>query len=188
MYLDVLISYNFMGWVMEFDYFQVGDDFDIIIWDSYLFGFLEDWVGVFDEYKCIFVCQGDLDFQVFYYDFYWFVGRGCWWVMEQQFGLVNWVFYNLVLLFGMMCLWVWEVYVYGVEVVCYFCWWQVLFVQEQMYVGMFWLDNVDVLVLVEVWQVVDELFSVLEVLVCQVLVVLIFDYDVDFVWVIQFYG
>lgn len=35
-----------MGWIMDFDYYKVGDDFEIVSWDSYFMGFFEDCVGV----------------------------------------------------------------------------------------------------------------------------------------------
>lgn len=38
-------------------------------------------------------------------------------------GLVNWGLYNLVLYVGVVWFWMWEVFVYGVEFVLYFCWW-----------------------------------------------------------------
>lgn len=114
------IIYNFMGGFMVFDYYVVGVDIDVVIWDSYLLGFF-DILFFFDVEKWCYLCQGYFDFQVFYYDFY----CGClckWGVMEQQLGFVNWVFNNLVLLDGMVCLWSFEVFVYGVDLVSWFCW------------------------------------------------------------------
>ena len=46
------------------------------------------------EFKQAFARQGDPDFQAFHHDLYRSVGKGRWWVMEQQPGPVNWAPYN----------------------------------------------------------------------------------------------
>ena len=46
------------------------------------------------EHKRRFVRQGDPDFQAFHHDLYRAVGRGRWWIMEQQPGPVNWAPWN----------------------------------------------------------------------------------------------
>ncbi|MCL4154854.1 UNVERIFIED_CONTAM: hypothetical protein GTU68_013839, partial [Idotea baltica] len=88
------VSHNYMGRVTDFDHFRVGDDLDIATWDSYPLGFLEDRVGATDAHKRAFTRQGDPDFQAFHHDLYRAVGKGRWWVMEQQPGPVNWAPYN----------------------------------------------------------------------------------------------
>lgn len=84
------ISHNYMGRVTDFDHFKVGDDLEIATWDSYPLGFLEDRVGADDAHQRAFMRQGDPDFQAFHHDLYRAVGKGRWWVMEQQPGPVNW--------------------------------------------------------------------------------------------------
>lgn len=187
-YSDAPISHNFMGRVTEFDHYQVGDDLDIATWDSYPLGFLEDRVGAPDEHKRSFARQGDPDFQAFHHDLYRTVGKGRWWVMEQQPGPVNWAPYNPAPLPGMMRLWAWEAYAHGAEAVCYFRWRQAPFAQEQMHAGMLRPDNVDAPALIEARQVASELRNAPDVSVRQAPVALIFDYDADFAWATQPHG
>ena len=99
---DAPIAHNYMGRVTEFDHFEVGADLDIASWDSYPLGFLEDRVGASAEEQRHFARQGDPDFQAFHHDLYRAVGRGRWWVMEQQPGPVNWAPYNPAPLPGMV--------------------------------------------------------------------------------------
>ena len=88
------------------------------------------------EHKRRFVRQGDPDFQAFHHDLYRAVGRGRWWIMEQQPGPVNWAPYNPDPLPGMARLWAWEAFAHGAEAVCYFRWRQAPFAQEQMHAGL----------------------------------------------------
>ncbi|WP_306146297.1 beta-galactosidase [Roseibium sp. MMSF_3412] len=182
------VSHNFMGRITEFDHFKVGDDLDIATWDSYPLGFLEDRVGADDAHQRSFARQGDPDFQAFHHDLYRSVGKGRWWVMEQQPGPVNWAPYNPAPLPGMMRLWAWEAYAHGAEAVCYFRWRQAPFAQEQMHAGMLRPDNADAPALIEARQVADELRGTSDVSVKQAPVALIFDYDADFAWATQPHG
>ncbi|MEO9776776.1 beta-galactosidase [Roseibium sp.] len=182
------VSHNYMGRVTDFDHFRVGDDLDIATWDSYPLGFLEDRVGATDAHKRAFTRQGDPDFQAFHHDLYRAVGKGRWWVMEQQPGPVNWAPYNPAPLPGMMRLWAWEAYAHGAEAVCYFRWRQAPFAQEQMHAGMLRPDNADAPALIEARQVADELRDAPDVSAPQAPVALIFDYDADFAWTTQPHG
>ncbi len=67
-------------------------------------------------WKAAFLRQGDPDNQAFHHDLYRAVGRGRWWVMEQQPGPVNWAPYNPAPLPGMVRLWTWEAFAHGAEV------------------------------------------------------------------------
>jgi len=185
---DAPISHNYMGRITDFDHFKVGDDLDIATWDSYPLGFLEDRVGADDATKRAFMRQGDPDFQAFHHDLYRAVGKGRWWVMEQQPGPVNWAPYNPAPLPGMMRLWAWEAYAHGAEAVCYFRWRQAPFAQEQMHAGMLRPDNADAPALIEARQVADELRNAPHVTAPQAPVALIFDYDADFAWTTQPHG
>ncbi|WP_269585708.1 beta-galactosidase [Roseibium sp. Sym1] len=185
---DAPISHNYMGRVTDFDHFKVGDDLDIATWDSYPLGFLGDRVGADDEAKRAFMRQGDPDFQAFHHDLYRAVGRGRWWVMEQQPGPVNWAPHNPAPLPGMMRLWAWEAYAHGAEAVCYFRWRQAPFAQEQMHAGMLRPDNADAPALIEARRVADELRNAPDVSAPQAPVALVFDYDADFAWTTQPHG
>ncbi|MEM9631597.1 MAG: beta-galactosidase [Pseudomonadota bacterium] len=182
------VSHNYMGRITEFDHFKVGDDLDIATWDSYPLGFLEDRVGADEEHQRAFARQGDPDFQAFHHDLYRAVGKGRWWVMEQQPGPVNWAPHNPAPLPGMMRLWAWEAYAHGAEAVCYFRWRQAPFAQEQMHAGMLRPDNADAPALIEARQVADELIQAPDVSAPQAPVALIFDYDADFAWATQPHG
>jgi len=133
---DVPIIHNYMGRITEFDHFKVGEDLEIASWDSYPLGFLEDRSDRDEAFKHSFMRQGDPDFQAFHHDIYRAVGRGNWWVMEQQPGPVNWAPYNPRPLPGMVRLWSWEAIAHGAEVVSYFRWRQAPFAQEQMHSGL----------------------------------------------------
>lgn len=185
---DAPTSHNYMGRITDFDHFKVGDDLDIATWDSYPLGFLEDRVGASDEHQRAYARQGDPDFQAFHHDLYRSVGKGRWWVMEQQPGPVNWAPYNPAPLPGMMRLWAWEAYAHGAEAVCYFRWRQAPFAQEQMHAGMLRPDNADAPALLEARKVADELVHAPEVSTLQAPVALLFDYDADFAWATQPHG
>ncbi|MEP3048039.1 MAG: beta-galactosidase [Roseibium sp.] len=185
---DAPISHNYMGRITDFDHFKLGDDLDIATWDSYPLGFLEDRVGADSDHQRTYARQGDPDFQAFHHDLYRSVGKGRWWVMEQQPGPVNWAPYNPAPLPGMMRLWAWEAYAHGAEAVCYFRWRQAPFAQEQMHAGMLRPDNADAPALIEARQVADELRSAPDVSAPKTPIALIFDYDADFAWATQPHG
>ena len=185
---DAPIAHNYMGRVTEFDHFAVGADLDIASWDSYPLGFLEDRVGASAADQRHFVRQGDPDFQAFHHDLYRAVGRGRWWVMEQQPGPVNWAPYNPAPLPGMVRLWTWEAFAHGAEAVCYFRWRQAPFAQEQMHAGLLRPDDADAPGLAEVAQVARELAAAPDVTPARAPVALIFDYAADWAWTVQPHG
>lgn len=187
-YSDAPTSHNYMGRITEFDHFKVGDDLDIATWDSYPLGFLEDRVGADAEHQRRYARQGDPDFQAFHHDLYRAVGKGRWWVMEQQPGPVNWAPYNPAPLPGMVRLWTWEAFAHGAETVCYFRWRQAPFAQEQMHAGLLRADSVDTPAMGEAKQVSAELAAAPDVTCAKAPVALIFDYDADFAWAVQPHG
>jgi len=135
-FTDKPLIHNYMGRITDFDHFSVGADLDIASWDSYPLGFLEDRSDQGEDFKHKYMRQGDPDFQAFHHDLYRAVGKGRWWVMEQQPGPVNWAPYNPAPLPGMVRLWTWEAIAHGAEVVSYFRWRQAPFGQEQMHAGL----------------------------------------------------
>ena len=181
-YSDAPIAHNFMGKTTEFDHFQVGEDLDIASWDSYPLGFLEDRVVASDEFKQAFARQGDPDFQAFHHDLYRTVGKGRWWVMEQQPGPVNWAPYNPSPLPGMIRLWSWEAFAHGAEAVCYFRWRQAPFAQEQMHAGLLRPDSADAPAIIEATRVAQEIADAPDVEQCISEVALLFDYQSDWMW------
>ncbi|MGV6849653.1 MAG: beta-galactosidase [Marinibacterium sp.] len=185
---DVPIAHNYMGRVTDFDHFKVGEDLDIASWDSYPLGFLEDRVRADAAHKRAYARQGDPDFQAFHHDLYRGVGKGRWWVMEQQPGPVNWAPYNPAPLPGMVRLWSWEAFAHGAEAVCYFRWRQAPMAQEQMHAGLLCPDNAAAPGLEEAAQVARDIAAAPDVTPCRGDVALIFDYAADWAWTIQPHG
>ncbi|WP_106745926.1 beta-galactosidase [Yoonia maritima] len=182
------ISHNYMGRVTDFDHFEVGKDLEIATWDSYPLGFLEDRVGASLEHQRAFARQGDPDFQAFHHDLYRAVGRGRWWVMEQQPGPVNWAPHNPAPLPGMVRLWTWEALAHGAEAVCYFRWRQAPFAQEQLHSGLLRPDSAEAPAMLEARQVASEIQDAPDVSIPRADVGLIFDYDADWAWSVQPHG
>ena len=179
------IAHNYMGNITEFDHFDVGADLDIASWDSYPLGFLSDRLVASADHKRRFVRQGDPDFQAFHHDLYRAVGRGRWWIMEQQPGPVNWAPWNADPLPGMARLWAWEAFAHGAEAVCYFRWRQAPFAQEQMHAGLLRPDSVAAQAFDEAGQVARELADMPDVGTARSDVGLVFDYASAWAWQTQ---
>jgi beta-galactosidase len=179
------ISHNYMGQVTDFDHFATGADLDIAAWDAYPIGFLSDRVQASQADKRHFLHQGDPDFQAFHHDLYRAVGRGRWWVMEQQPGPVNWAPWNPDPLPGMARLWAWEAFAHGAEAVCYFRWRQAPFAQEAMHAGLLRPDSAPAPAYAECAQVARELAAMPDVTRTQAKVALVFDYASDWAWSTQ---
>lgn len=179
------ISHNYMGRVTEFDHFDVAADMEIATWDSYPLGFLEDRVGADPATQRAYARQGHPDFQAFHHDLYRAVGRGRWWVIEQQPGPVNWAPYNPAPLPGMVRLWSWEAFAHGAEAVCYFRWRQAPMAQEMMHAGLLRPDSVEAPAMAEVRQVAGEIAEAPDVPAARAPVALIFDYDAEWAWQVQ---
>lgn len=183
---DYPLIHNYMGRVTDFDHFKVGVDLEIAGWDSYPTGFLERNLPEEDEkWRARFACQGDPDFQAFHHDLYRAVGKGRWWIMEQQPGPVNWAPYNPIPLDGMVKLWTMEAVAHGVEVVNYFRWRQVPFAQEQMHSGLLRSDRVDAQAQIEVAALAEEIANLGEIQHSVAEVALVFDYESQWAWEIQ---
>lgn len=182
---DAPIAHNYMGRITEFDHFATGADLDIASWDAYPLGFLSDRLEVTADHKRRFVRQGDPDFQAFHHDLYRAVGRGRWWIMEQQPGPVNWAPWNADPLPGMARLWAWEAFAHGAEAVCYFRWRQAPFAQEQMHAGLLRPDSAPAQAYVEAGQVAAELAAMPDVGTARADVALVFDYASAWAWATQ---
>ena len=182
---DAPVAHNYMGRITDFDHFEVGNDLEIASWDSYPLGFLADRAGADEPTRSAFARPGEPDFQAFHHDLYRAVGRGRWWVMEQQPGPVNWAPYNPAPLPGMVRLWSWEAFAHGAETVCYFRWRQAPFAQEQLHAGLQRPDGEDAPAAAEVKQLAAEIAEAPHVSVCVSPVALLFDYDASYAWDIQ---
>lgn len=129
------VTHNFMGRFFEFDHWDAAETLDFASWDSYPLGFTEQFPCTEAE-RALFAETGHPDMAAFNHDLYRGVGRGKFWVMEQQPGPVNWAPWNPVPKPGMVRLWTWEALAHGAEVVSYFRWRQAPFAQEQMHAGL----------------------------------------------------
>ncbi len=129
------ITHNFMGFFNEFDHWKVAENLDLASWDSYPVGFTQQFPFSNEEHVT-WAQTAHPDIAAFHHDLYRGVGRGRFWVMEQQPGPVNWAPWNPVPKSGMVRLWTWEALAHGAEVVSYFRWRQAPFAQEQMHAGL----------------------------------------------------
>ncbi len=179
---DAPLIHNYMGRITEFDHFKVGEDLEIASWDSYPLGFLEDRSDRAEAFKHNFMRQGDPDFQAFHHDIYRAVGRGRWWVMEQQPGPVNWAPYNPRPLPGMVRLWSWEAIAHGAELVSYFRWRQAPFAQEQMHSGLQLRNGMPADCAAEIKAVAAELSSLPMLETRPASVAIILDYASAWAW------
>ncbi len=182
---DTALIHNYMGRVLDFDHFAVGADLDIASWDSYPIGFLSDRLEASEADSSAYLPQGAPDMQAFHHDLYRAVGRGRWWVMEQQPGPVNWAPYNPAPLPGMVRLWSWEAIAHGAEVVSYFRWRQAPFAQEQNHAGLLRPDDIPAPALAEAALVADEIAAMGAVDQTCADVALVFDYASDWAWTTQ---
>ena len=130
------ITHNAMGFCTGYDHHDLAADIDVLGWDSYPLGFLEQF-RFSSQDKLEYARQGHPDIAAFHHDLY----RGCagderWSVLEQQPGPVNWARHNPAPLPGMVALWTLEAAAHGAELVSYFRWRQAPFAQEQMHAGL----------------------------------------------------
>ena len=152
------VSHNYMGHFVEFDHREVSKDLDIVAWNSYPLGNLQNMQIIAREDKqLINDCYniGDPDFQSYHHDLY--RGMGRLWIMEQQPGPVNWAKYNPVPVDGAVRMWTWEAFAHDAEVVSYFRWRQAPFAQEQMHSALMLRDNTPAVGSLEALQVSKEI-------------------------------
>ncbi len=178
------VTHNFMGRFTEFDHWKLGAELDFATWDSYPLGFTEQ-RDLPDDARAMFSETGHPDMAAFHHDLYRGVGRGRWWVMEQQPGPVNWAPWNPVPKPGMVRLWTWEALAHGAEVVSYFRWRQAPFAQEQMHAGLHRPDRVRSPGGEEAARVAAELAALALPDSARAPVALVFDYEAAWVTGIQ---
>jgi beta-galactosidase len=135
------VTHNFMGLAHDFDHFALAQDLDFASWDSYPLAFVERFPFSESE-RNRWALTSHPDLTGFHHDLYRGIGRGRFWVMEQQPGPANWASWNPAPLPGMVRLWTWEALAHGAEVVSYFRWRQSPFAQEQMHSSLNLLNRV----------------------------------------------
>lgn len=181
------ITHNFMGGFLAFDHFTLAQDLDFATWDSYPLGHTLWFLGLTDVTEN-YLRRGHPDLAAFHHDLYRGVGKGRFWIMEQQAGPVNWASYNLIPAPGTVRLWTLEAIAHGAEVVSYFRWRQVPFAQEQMHSGLLCSDSTPGSGFYEVHKVAEELAKIDLPTTGKSLVALIFDYEAAWVFEIQPHG
>lgn len=181
---EKFVTHNFMGFFTDLDPFPLGQDLDFASWDSYPLGFT-DTMPLPREEKLRYARTGHPDVAAFNHDLYRAVGKGRFWVMEQQPGPVNWAPHNPSPTPGMVRLWTWEAFAHGAEVVSYFRWRQVPFAQEQMHAGLHRPDYLPDIAFFEVRQVAEELARITLPPLEQAPVALVYDPEAPWVYEIQ---
>ncbi len=180
------VTHNMMGFFTKYDHWPLGENLDFVSWDSYPLGFTEQFPFSHDEHVR-WALTAHPDIAPFNHDVYRGVGKGRFWVMEQQPGPVNWAPWNPIPKPGMVRLWTWEAFAHGAEVVSYFRWRQAPFAQEQMHAGLN-LPGLQELSAGghEAQQVSEELKALGEIPASgRAQVALVFDYETQWVFEIQ---
>lgn len=177
------VTHNFEDFSFHFDHFAVRRDLDFASWDSYPVGTWE--TALPESSRTGDARTGDPDVAGFHHDLYRAVGRGRFWVMEQQPGPINWGRNCPVPAPGMVRLWTWEAFAHGAEVVSYFRWRQVPFGAEQMHSGLLLPDGSPGVGFSEVKRVAQELPSIPPLPPPRPPVALVFDYEAAWVQEIE---
>ncbi len=149
------VTHNGMNQNTDYDHRALGRDLDVFSWDAYPLGNLIHG-RLPDDLKARHLRSGDPDQPGFNNDLYRGLGRGRFWIMEQQPGPVNWAAQNQAPADGMVRLWTWAAYAHGCEMVSYFRWRQVPFAQEQFHTGLMLPDDTPDQAHAEVAQVAAE--------------------------------
>ncbi len=179
------IVHNYMGFYFNFDHFEVAKDLDLVGWDSYPLGFLDQEARYSEEERKIFMRLGHPDFAPFFHDLYRACGRGRWQILEQQPGPVNWAPNNPAPLPGMVRLWTHEGFAHGAETVNFFRWRQAPFAQEQMHAGLQRPDGAPAQASIEARQVSEEVEALPTMRTDKARVGLVFSYDAHFLFEAQ---
>jgi beta-galactosidase len=137
------VTHNFIPMVVTgVDNFALAAPLDFASYDNYPLGhadikFTDRSAEEFRKY----MRTGHPDFASYSHDQTRGLGKGGFWVMEQQPGPVNWAPNNPRPAPGMVRLWTLEAFAHGADCVAYFRWRQAPFAQEQMHAGLLRPDN-----------------------------------------------
>ncbi|PLV59924.1 beta-galactosidase [Thermotoga sp. KOL6] len=182
------VTHNFMAGFTDFDHYKLSRDLDFSSWDNYPLGHTLVFMKLKGMEQNPFDRTGYPDLISFSHDLYRGMGKGKFWVMEQQAGPVNWAPYNLWPGKGAIRLWTWQAFAHGAEVVSYFRWRQAPFAQEQMHSGLLTPDSTPTLYFQEIKKVFEELNTLDLHESVKSDVALVFDYEADWVFSIQPHG
>ncbi|CAN5590406.1 beta-galactosidase [soil metagenome] len=151
-----VISHNATAYFGDYDHFKLARDLDVITWDSYPLGMLEE-SSLPDEVKLSFMRSGHPDMISLMHDLYRGVKRRPFWVMEQQPGPVNWARSNPLPAPGMVRLWTHQAFAHGADLVSIFRWRAAAGAQELMHAGLNHADGRPDRASAEIKQVAREL-------------------------------
>ncbi len=132
---DRRIVHNAMGFFPQLDYFKLARDLDVMAWDEYPLGMLEE-SPLPDPVKERYLRVGHPDMIGFNHDLLRGLKDRPFWVMEMQPGPVNWAHSNPLPADGAVRLWTHQAVAHGAEVVSYFRWRAALGAQELMHAGL----------------------------------------------------
>lgn len=153
---DVWLTHNAMGNSLEYDHYHLGKDLDIVTWDEYPLGFLQQaWFS--NKEKQTYRRIGHPDWAAFHHDLYRATGKGRFGVIELQPGAVNWADYNAQPIAGAPKFWGMEAAAHGAELISYFRWQQPTFAQEQMHMALNYPNGDPTPTYFEVQQLAKEL-------------------------------
>ncbi len=171
------ITHNVMLFFEHFDHFKFAKDIDIVTWDSYPLGML-DQSNLDDNVKAHYLRVGHPDLISFMHDLYVGLKDQPFWVMEQQPGQVNWAPNNPLPAKGAVRLWTHQAFAHGADVVAYFRWRAARGAQELMHAGLNNHDGTEDRASTEAKQVFKELESLdLNTTKLHADVALLFDYE-----------
>jgi len=177
------ITHNFEDFSLHCNHFALGGNLDFASWDNYPIGTYE--VAPQDLKIPGFQRTGDPDIAAFHHDLYRRVGKGRFWIMEQQPGPLNWGRQRRKPAPGMVRLWTWEAFAHGAEVVSFFRWRQVPYGQEQMHSGLLLPDGSPNDGYHEAQKVAQELAHIALPPISPSEVALIFDYESAWIYEIE---
>jgi len=131
---DWFLTHNFMGHFPTLDAYDVADDLDLVSWDSYPTGFVQDRRS--DDPTVAELRAGDPDQIGLDHDIYRGALERPFWVMEQQPGDINWPPHAPQPADGAMRLWAHHAVAHGGDAVMYFRWRRCQEGQEQYHAGL----------------------------------------------------
>ena len=134
-YSSAPITHNAMIFFGDYDHFKLAEDLDILTWDSYPLGMLEQ-SPLPSEVKAHFLRVGHPDLVSLMHDLYYGAKNKPFWVMEQQPGQVNWAPSNPLPAPSAVRLWSHQAFAHGAGVVSYFRWRAAVGAQETMHAGL----------------------------------------------------
>jgi beta-galactosidase len=132
---DKPVTHNVMLYFGDLNAFDLAGDLDILTWDSYPLGMLEQ-SPLPAEVKARYLRCGHPDLISFMHDLYYGAKAKPFWVIEQQPGQVNWAPSNPIPAPGVVRLWTHQAFGHGADVVSYFRWRAAVGAQELMHAGL----------------------------------------------------